>query len=546
MHGLSALAALMCDAGTDDDILALAVSLIASLGSFVAVAGYLLRDGVPNRRVGSPALPDDRAADAGIQALGGRDGAVDLPVGGWTWGFALQHGGCCGGYLLVHSATSPDRGDVREAVVLARQTAAVLAGADILRHEREQSARLHRMNVEKTAENTRLLASVTDLERHEAIHESLDRAEVSQGEPGIVRVLYETTGLAAVSEDCFGNLRVWAGPGRPQPYPEPDSGRRAEILRRAGSEWRPVRDRDRLIVPVKCAAQVMGVLALIDPQRSAGPLQASALELAAAALARELVHARTLAENELRLRGDLVEDLIRGTEDESAYARALAAGHDLHGPHQVVVVRWEAGVLGEEAMTAGVRQAAAAVKLDCLLGRRPGTVVLIVRAESLDEGLYQAVSAELGSPAGALGVGDRCTGPSDLPRSYQEALRALEVRRKSANPHGLTHFEQLGLYRVLAENHGDAETDRFLDQWLGVLRDYDTAHHTTLVATLSAYLDAGGGYDTAAAALQIHRSTLRYRLQRIREITGLDLADVDVRLNLHVATRMWRVLGTPD
>jgi DNA-binding PucR family transcriptional regulator len=39
---------------------------------------------------------------------------------------------------------------------------------------------------------------------------------------------------------------------------------------------------------------------------------------------------------------------------------------------------------------------------------------------------------------------------------------------------------------------------------------------------------------------------LRYRLRRIREISGLDLTDADARLNLHVATRAWRTLdGVP-
>ncbi|HEV7536401.1 MAG TPA: helix-turn-helix domain-containing protein, partial [Acidimicrobiia bacterium] len=61
--------------------------------------------------------------------------------------------------------------------------------------------------------------------------------------------------------------------------------------------------------------------------------------------------------------------------------------------------------------------------------------------------------------------------------------------------------------------------------------------------TLSTYLECGGNYDETADSLAIHRSTLRYRLQRIREVSGLDLGDVDSRFNLHAATRAWRVLG---
>ena len=64
--------------------------------------------------------------------------------------------------------------------------------------------------------------------------------------------------------------------------------------------------------------------------------------------------------------------------------------------------------------------------------------------------------------------------------------------------------------------------------------------------TLSRYFDCGGNYAETAESLMIHRSTLRYRLQRIREISGHDLTDVEDRLNLQVATRVWNIrLGGP-
>ena len=53
--------------------------------------------------------------------------------------------------------------------------------------------------------------------------------------------------------------------------------------------------------------------------------------------------------------------------------------------------------------------------------------------------------------------------------------------------------------------------------------------------TLGVYLDSGGNYDRTADALIIHRSTLRYRLGRIREVSGRDVADPDSRLNLHLS-----------
>jgi DNA-binding PucR family transcriptional regulator len=82
----------------------------------------------------------------------------------------------------------------------------------------------------------------------------------------------------------------------------------------------------------------------------------------------------------------------------------------------------------------------------------------------------------------------------------------------------------------------------FIQEWLGPLIDYDTTHHYDLVNTLWQYYECGGNYDATAHALLIHRSTLRYRLRRIRELTGHDLGAADTRLNLHIATRAWQIL----
>lgn len=155
--------------------------------------------------------------------------------------------------------------------------------------------------------------------------------------------------------------------------------------------------------------------------------------------------------------------------------------------------------------------------------------------------LYRSVARILRSDAGSIGVGRSCTRPSELPRSYAEAVRALRIRQSSAAPGGVTTFDQLGIYRLLAAD-GRGEVDLFVREWLGPLLDYDVSSRSDLVTTLWQYYECGGNYDATAAALTIHRSTLRYRLRRIRELTGHDLGAVDAKLNLHLATRAWQVL----
>jgi DNA-binding PucR family transcriptional regulator len=101
------------------------------------------------------------------------------------------------------------------------------------------------------------------------------------------------------------------------------------------------------------------------------------------------------------------------------------------------------------------------------------------------------------------------------------------------------------VFRLLAAAGRGPELEGFVRQWLGALLDYDAQHSADLVRTLAEYLECGGNYDDTAKAVAVHRSTLRYRLQRIREISGYDLTDVDSRFNLHAATRAWRLLRGP-
>jgi sugar diacid utilization regulator len=273
---------------------------------------------------------------------------------------------------------------------------------------------------------------------------------------------------------------------------------------------------------------VLGVLALVDPEGRAGEYETFVLQHGALMLTVELSHQRNLAETELRLRRDLVDDLLAGTDAVGARARAEALGHDLTSPHRVLVLRWPA----EDGLVRAVED---------------GVVLVAPEPEESNgrcpwEELHRAVTDRVRGDGGAIGVGAVCRDPAGLARSYQEARRALTVRLGSGRPSGVTRYEDLGIYRVLTVDGDDGEVRGYVREWLGSLLDYDTTSGSELVRTVWQYLEQGGNYDATARALVIHRSTLRYRLRRIREISGHDLGAVDTRLNLHVAARAWHLM----
>jgi sugar diacid utilization regulator len=544
LTGLFVLSVLMFDRRDDKEILHLAVSAAGSLVRCRVVATSLCEDG------GQPRAPDGTLLDRQdlaqrLAELGSADGPVDGGPTPWIRAYALRGIGGHAGHLVVGADRELDEQEEFLLRTLAQQAGAALTNAALHRRERETATELGRVNDDLAVVNERLNATVADLERRRQIHETLMAVAVSGGgEQGIATAVSDLTGLPVTVEDQFGNVRAWAGGSRPAGTRS--SPRRDDMLARARRAGRPLRHRDQVIALAQPRQEVLGVLALTDPHRRTGEHELVALEEGALVLAMELAHLRALAETELRLRRDLADDLLTGTDDESARSRAAALGHDLIGPHHVLLVDWAQA--REDALVRAVEQAATRVlgTPPLLARRRAGLVAIVARPVAWADRhrwgvLRDELTRQLQGYSGSIGVGGAFTAPSEASRSYGEAERALRIRQGSAASAGVTVHDELGIYRLLAA--GDqAETEQFVREWLGPLLDYDAAHRTGLVGTLWQYYECGGNYDQTAEALFICRSTVRYRLRRIRQLTGLDLGDVDQRLNLHVATRAWQVL----
>ena len=471
---------------------------------------------------------------------------MDVDDSPWGWVMPLISLSGCRGYLAVSAVEEPQKYEHFLLDVLARQTAAALENAALYREVAQYSVGLRAMNEERAAVNSQLQTTVQDLERRTRMHEMLTEASRAADVPAaLVEALRDLTGLAAAVEDAFGNVQQWAGQEGQDKCEPLSSAIRDEICQAAiARAGHAVRAKGRLLALARPGNETLGAVVLVDPGRVAGDYESFVLEHAAVVLGMELAHRRSLVEVELRLRRQLVDDLISGTDDsDNAVVRAAAVGHDLTVPHRAVVIRWS-GLADDELLASSVERATTQLGLKSLIARRAKNVVLLVSGDPPAKHLYNRICRELHSVTGSVGIGGRAAAPGDLPRSFEEAKHALAIRAKSRTPHGVTTFEDLGIYRILAIGEQGREIDAYVTQWLGSLIEYDASRHTTLVETLAEYLDHGGNYDLTAEALVIHRSTLRYRLRRIRELSGFDLADVESRLNLHVATRAWRIVDS--
>jgi hypothetical protein len=538
--GLVALSRVTFDDSDAGEIFREATAAVGGLASCQVEASYRSVNG------GFVRFPPSQPAHPDIQRHreSGWDGQVDARDGRWGWAFPLSHRSIVNGCLVVSAASAPSKNQIQLLTILAQQTGAALAHA--ARHDRDSAdaAKLTKSNADLKVANRELGTTVTRLQRQTNVHEVLSAAVAAgMGEHGIADALNDLTGHSVGIEDRFGNLRCWAGSGQPHPYPKQLTDERELLLHELAAQTGQVRIGGRVLTLVQPRAEILGVLALNDPDNTVTEDDLFALRYGSIVLALELSHQRTVAEIELNLRRDLVDDLLAGTDREGAYARADALGHDLRRPHHVVVMQSTGRT--ESTLTIAAGRAATALHLNYLLGRHAGLVVLLTDGRPDPQALHHAISEILGKTTSVIGMGSRCAVPDDFPQSLIEARRALNIRLRSVNPEGAAAFDELGFYRLIDAAHGGGEVESFVREWLGTLLDYDDSKNSKLVMTLSDYLECGGNYDESAAALHIHRSTLRYRLARITELTGHDLRKVDTRFNLHAATRAWRFLN-PD
>jgi hypothetical protein len=133
--------------------------------------------------------------------------------------------------------------------------------------------------------------------------------------------------------------------------------------------------------------------------------------------------------------------------------------------------------------------------------------------------------------------------PVDLYRGGKEAQLAANVAE--AEGVELLAFEDTGSYRLLlpAMSEDPGELERFYEETVAPLAAYDEQYETELVATIEAYLEKDGNVTPTAEQLFTHRHTVRYRLERVKELSGHDITSTEGREKLGLGLKSMRVLG---
>lgn len=283
------------------------------------------------------------------------------------------------------------------------------------------------------------------------------------------------------------------------------------------------------------------LVASAQPRSATAPelLRAAAQQIALASQRIELIERLT----EENLARDLFDALVGG-ELTVAAKKATAAGLDLSRPHVVLEARPRGGdAAAWSARATAVERTIKNVLPPAFCDVTPTSVRALapVGAEGVDSvrGLVERLAGPAAEQGLAIGVSEGRRGREGIARALREAADAAEIAGVLGGEHVLLYRDS-GAYRYLIDVLDTGGPEDHLRTAVETIAAYDRERGSQLLATLDEYLSQGRSVAATARALFIHVNTLRQRLERIEQLTGLRVGEEEL-LALQLAVKLGRI-----
>jgi sugar diacid utilization regulator len=297
-------------------------------------------------------------------------------------------------------------------------------------------------------------------------------------------------------------------------------------------------------VPIMSGDDVVGAVLMLIGPTPPGPEAGDFLHLAAVASLTEVAVEEAKEEVEQNLRGSFLEDLRSrpDLEPREVVRRAGRLGCDLSRG---------AVVLCAELTTDRPRHVVATIAEDhpgALAQHMDGRVYALLPAVGGDDAPERTLErarrlAERLRQHGTVGLSSFYADPAEFGRAIQEAELVLDVLRQSDAP--IAQDIGTGTYRLLFRvlaSHPE-EVRSFYEDTVAPAVRYDDQYAADLVGTLEAYLERNCNMNATAAAIYAHRHTVAYRLDRVKELTGLDPMQSEDRERLGLGLKAYRIIA---
>ncbi len=340
--------------------------------------------------------------------------------------------------------------------------------------------------------------------------------------------------------------------------------RRFDLQDRAFFEddWQIIRSPAGITVPLIHEGQLLGYLSVLSAGDAPDDFDLMALEYSERLFVRELVRQQAAeATAEHPVVRDWISDWLSSPAADDALLTLRAEKDNFRSGmwYAIVLFHWlpatdrVGGAFSPERMVKLLQTEMHQRRIQAPVGQYVDRAVLFFpldepqqtqRLKQMVQHLHGVLTAAAPDGKIVAGVGRAVMGLTALRESFQEAERALTLSEQMWDDSQIAFFGDLSLYELLLGVGDPKLLQSFCDHWLAPLSRYDEQHNTDLLPTLNAYFTNNGNMARTAHVLNIHRNTLVYRLSRITEIIQLDMDDSNVRLNLHLALKVRRLLDT--
>ena len=308
-----------------------------------------------------------------------------------------------------------------------------------------------------------------------------------------------------------------------------------------------------IVEPLRVHNETVGGLIIFPSGEGLDDLDAMVAQAARLALSVQLMRDHVRFRSEADSLGEVFKTLFAGTPRHPGelIARAQRHGISLPGPARLIAIGFGKKELSEPP-SSGLQLSLARKAAEL----RPGAAVvvdddLIVFAplgqkqdsghwDRFVDGILAAAEQHVGAYAIAA-VSGVCRRMSDYREARLECGRAMTLARMFGKSGQLSHAD-FGPFAVLLSAVSERSAQDFVRNTLGAIEAYDTRHGGELLHTLAVFIRSNCRYQTCADGLGIHVSTLRYRLERLYALFGIDLDKPDTIFGLSLALRL-RDLG---
>lgn len=405
------------------------------------------------------------------------------------------------------------------------------------------------------------------LERAHQIHLRLTEAVISGADfAAVAQVLAGLIGRPIAVADAHGAI-IGASD------PPPDPALLAELQARFGDprvtrsrRTRGGGGRGLIVSPIIVDGESVGCVVGEDVVSAWRDLDHRAIEHGATVLAVHVAKERVAQATEERLHSGFLHDLLDARSDDARLGeRAAHHGLVLEAEHRVIVAAARTGgssgpaaadgALGRDRVLRLVTETFCERLSGAFLSQLGDAVTVVVPATAPGcsvEALRAAIAEAERRVAGrapefvlCVGIGSAASGSVGIRASHDDARRCVDALQRMRPGGGTLASDELGVLDLFLAADRPERLVALGQQIFEPLLEYDERSAGALVQTLSAYLDTSCNLRACAEGLFVHQNTVKYRLQKIEQLCGLDLHLPEDLLRATIARLSLKLLGPP-